>query len=185
ITEKQCLDWANRFAAEKDAQYFNNTLGTLRVVIETGGVSREHNPAFKVGRLGVKRNKLELPEPDQFNKMLEVIESSNFGRGQAQHCADLVRFLAYSGCRISEARGITWADIDLDRGEIRVRNAKRAITSDAPQERYVPIIPPMRELLERLAKEPHLPSATVCAVGECQKSLTAACKKVGTKRITH
>jgi len=43
--------------------------------------------------------KQKLPEPQQFEKMLEEIDTS--GAGQAHHCADLVRFLAFAGCRIT------------------------------------------------------------------------------------
>ena len=183
ITEQDCQDWAARFSAAKDEQYFNNTLSALRSIIEAGGVSRDKNPARKIKRLGVKPTELHLPEPEQFNRILQIVETS--GAGQQQHCADLIRFLAFSGCRISEARKVTWADVDLARGEIRVTNAKRSKRSSGAATRQVPIIPPMRELLDRLAKENPLPSARVCVLGECEKSLARACKLAGVFRLTH
>jgi integrase len=178
-----CQEWANRFAAEKDEQYFNNTLSVLRSILEIGGVPKDNNPARKIKRLGVKPAELHLPETDQFNQMLQVVETS--GAGQARQCADLIRFLAFSGCRISEARKVTWADVDSGRGEIRVWNAKRSKRSNAPQVRQVPIIPPMRELLERLQTSKPAPSDRVCTLSECEKSLARACKLVGVARITH
>jgi integrase len=180
---KQCQTWASAFSTEKDEHYFNNTLSVLRSILEIGGIPREQNPAYRVKRVGVKPTILQLPEPDQFQKMLTEIETS--GAGQAQHCADLVRFLAYSGCRISEAQKVVWSDVDFKRGEIRVWNAKRAKKSNAHSTRQVPIIPPMRELLERLKVTNPLPSQRVCVLGECQKSLTRACERVGTPVITH
>jgi integrase len=143
----------------------------------------DKNPARKIKRLGVKQTELRLPEPDQFNRMLQIVETS--GAGQAQHCADLIRFLAFSGCRISEARKVTWSDVDMDREEIRVCNAKRTKRSNGALTRQVPIIPPMRELLERLKKADPLPSQKVCVLSECEKSLVRACKLVGVARITH
>jgi integrase len=124
-----------------------------------------------------------LPEPDQFQKLLETIETS--GAGQAKYCADFVRFLAYSGCRLSEARQVRWADANLKRGFITIHSAKTRKTNDVSKTRNVPIIPEMKILLDRLATKPHSPQDAVCAVGECEKSLTRACRILGISRITH
>ena len=183
ITEADCRAWASRFAAEYDEQFFNNTLGTLRRILELAGLGRDDNPAFKVKRLGVKAKELKLPEPAQFDALLREIETA--GARQSQHCADLVRFLAFSGCRISEARNVNWSDVDLARQEIRVQTGKRSKTSGASPVRFVPVIPPMRELLERLKAVNPPQEARVCTVGECEKSLTRACKLLGISRITH
>ena len=183
ITETDCLVWASRFAAAYDEQFFNNTLGTLRLILGRAGLGRDENPAFKVRRLGVKSKELQLPEPPHFDALLRAIETA--GSRHSKHCADFVRFLAYSGCRLSEARRVRWSDIDLARQEMRVESAKRAKTSGAGIVRLVPIIPSMRELLERLALAPHTSNDPVCQVGECQKSLTRACSLVGIHRVTH
>jgi len=55
----------------------------------------------------VKPKELELPEHGQFERIVEEIEQSS--APQSHHCADLVRFLAFSGCRISEACGVKLA----------------------------------------------------------------------------
>jgi integrase len=183
ITEDDCREWASRFSAAKDEQYFNNVLSILRSVLELGGIGKDSNPARKIKRLGVKQTELHLPEPEQFNAMLKIVETS--GAGQQQDCADLIRFLAFSGCRISEARRVTWADVDMERGEIRVWNAKRSKRSNASITRQVPIIPPMRELLERLSKDHPAPTDRVCVLGECEKSLVRACEKAEVFRLTH
>jgi integrase len=183
ITEADCHAWASKFAEEYDEQFFNNTLSTLRHILERAGLGRDDNPAFKVKRLGVKPKELRLPEASHFEALLRAIETA--GARQSQHCADFTRFLAFSGCRLSEARQVTWSDVDLARQEIRVQTAKRAKTSGAASMRIVPIIPPMRELLERLKSANPSPNAPVCRVGECEKSLTRACKLLGIPRITH
>jgi integrase len=103
--------------------------------------------------------------------------------------------LAYSGCRISEAAQVTWSDVDFEKGEIRVRNAKRPKTSSEDALRFVPIIPPMRELLDRLQREyreskllraeQHPERADcVCVMTECLFSLKRACKLNGLPHIS-
>jgi integrase len=184
ITVSQCKEWGKRFSDKFEAVNFNNTLAALRNILKRGGLGRDRNPAFALDRLGAKPKELTLPEPKQFEKLVETIATS--GAGQARHCADLVEFLAYSGCRISEARRVTWQDVDVERGEIKIHNAKRSKTSSAHNLRFIPIIPPMRRLLDRLrVQNKPTPIERVCVLSECQKSIDRACKIVRCPRITH
>ena len=54
--------------------------------------------------------------------------------------------------------------------------------------RRVPMIPDMRQLLERLRSErgePEFSKSPVLRVHECQGAITTACKKLGIARFTH
>ncbi len=130
---------------------------------------------------GVKE--LVLPTKEQFRQLVLTIESS--GAGKAKPCADLVRFLAYTGARLDEAQHVTWHDVDLDRKSIVLRVTKNG------EPRRVPLSAECLTLLTRLRSK--LPSLNgnqttpnpVLSVKECQKSLDSACMKVGMQRITH
>jgi integrase len=183
VTVPNCREWAARLAAKYSPTVFNNTLGTLRMILERAGLGHDDNPARKVKRLGVKPKELKLPEPSQFEALLETVEN---GRGRfSRDCADFMRFLAFSGCRLNEAALVRWQDVSFERNEIRVHNSKSAKTTNKPEFRFVPIIPPMRELLLRLKPATPLPEDPVCSVRECEKSLTKACELRGIARITH
>lgn len=140
-------------------------------------------PARKVKRIGVKMRELKLPETDQFQQLLENLEHG--GGRSSRHGADLVRFLAFSGCRLSEAKGVTWNDVVLDKATLKVRNAKQRATSGAEKYRTIPIISELRSLLERLAEPKPAPEEPVCRVHECEKSLTRACWELKISHITH
>jgi len=183
ITAADCRAWAAQFAAVYSPSVFNNTLGTLRLILKRAGISHDDNPAWEVKRLGIKPKELHLPETDQFTQLLTEVESS--GAGRAKPCADFIRFLAFSGCRLNEARQVCWRDVNFDKMEIRVLNSKSAKTTNKPDFRFVPIIPPMHELLMRLNADDPPADDRVCAVGECEKSLTRACKLLKIHRITH
>lgn len=183
ISEADCRAWAARYATDYSVSVFNNTLSTLRSILERAGIPREENPAFKIKRLGVKPKELMLPEPSQFDALLKTIETA--GARQSKDCADFVRFLAFSGCRLNEARLVRWLDVNLEKMEIRVYNSKSAKTNSKPEFRFVPIIPPMRELLTRLKLGNPSAESSVCNVGECEKSLTRACRLCKVHRITH
>lgn len=183
IGQAACEEWAGKLARKIDAQYFNNVLGTMRLILRRGGIVEAEDPTRGIERQGIDLTPPALPSKEQFREILTQIETS--GAGQQQHCADFARFLAYSGCRLSEARKVTWADVNLVKGVITVHNAKVRRKKDYIPTREVPIIPEMRTLLERLALEPHKQTDRVCVVGECEKALVRACKLVGVPRLTH
>lgn len=179
-----CEEWSKKLAGEIDAQYYNNVLGTFKAILARGGISAdEFNPLHSVKRSGIKKQAITLPEPDKFLDILGLMETS--GAGQQQHVADFARFLAFSGCRLSEARAATWADVNLDKGVLTVHNAKVRRARNWVPTRNVPIISDMRVLLERLKKDSPKPSDRICKVGECEKSLTRACGLLEIPRITH
>ena len=186
FTREQCEEWAGKLALEVDAQYFNNILGTFKAILDRANIGDEDSPLRTVKRMGIELVPPTLPEPDQFLKILDVMQTS--GAGQQQEVADFARFLAFSGCRLSEARAATWADVDMAKGLLTVHNAKVRRARNWKPTRLVPIIPDMNTLLERLAsgyKQGIQSADPICRVGECEKSLSRACKLVGVPRITH
>ena len=81
------------------------------------------NPAAKLSRVKLRQKKLELPSREEFLKFVEKIRTA--GARQSKDCADLVRFLAYSGLRIGEAKYVTWVDADVPRRQLHVRGTRK------------------------------------------------------------
>jgi len=181
ITAHECQAWASKFSKNFDDRLFNNTLSVLRRIIDLGHVGS--NPAKSVRRLGVKPKQLQLPEPSEFERLLDNLE--NAGGRFSRAAADHVRFLAFSGCRLSEASQVTWKDVSLKKGTICVQNAKRHLTSNARQTRLVPIIPDMHELLGRWLSDNPKPSDRVCKVTNCHLALKRACREIGIAHLCH
>jgi len=186
ITKTHCLNWAAKFGAQASPTSLNHTIGILRTLMEIGVEvgARYDNPAKFIKRASERPKQLVLPEPEQFEKF--VLEIENGGGGFSQPCADLVRFLAYGGFRKGEAAQITWADCDMEKGEILVRGDAETGTKNWSVRR-VPMIPDMTALLGGLkAERPNAkPSHRVMEVAECQKAMDRAAKVVGMARITH
>jgi len=187
ITKSDCLSWATKFGLENASSTFNHSLGILRQVFEIAVESgaRYDNPAKSIKRVTERSQKLRLPEPEQFDRFVKEIETS--GSGHARPCANLVRFLAYGGFRITESKYITWADCDFDKGAITVRGEPETGTKGAGDPRTAPMIPEMDQLLRRLQAERPGDSADtpVMRVHECQKAMNRAARIVGMERITH
>ncbi len=184
IKEQEVRDWAQRYAEQFAPNFFNNSLNVLRQIFALAGLSREANHAFKIKRLGIRPKTLELPTTAEFEKLLTLIETS--GAAQAKDCADLVRFLSFTGCRISEMKQAFWRDVAWQSNEMSIHCAKRRRTSSAALTRTVPMIPALRQLLERLRQEQQpQPDDRICKLSECQGALTRACRLVGCARLTH
>jgi integrase len=186
ISERECLNWAARFGAKYSASVYNNTVGTLRHILDIAIAegARYGNPAAIVKKARIRQKVLMLPEHEQFLALVAEIE--NAGAWCSRDCADLVRFLAFGGFRKGEAETITWADCDFGKGEIVVRGDPETGTKNWSIRR-VPMIPDMRELLERLRAErpTDLPQSPVMRVQECQGAINSACKKLAITRFTH
>lgn len=191
IAKAECVEWRNRFALKYSPTAFNHTLGILRAIFEIGieAGARRDNPAKvkEMKRLRETSKRLRLPEPDQFEKFVKEIESS--GSGHSKPCAELVRFLAFGGFRITEAKHITWGDCDFKRGNISVYGEPETGLKGrrAGEAREVPMIPDMRRLLESMRKEraDEAPTAKVTRVSECQRAMDRAAKRFGIARLTH
>jgi len=111
----------------------------------------------------------------------------NSDGGWAERCADLVEFLAYSGCRIGEAARVEGHHCDFEKGEITVLGDPVTGTKNW-EIRRVPMIPDMRRLLERLRKErgeAKFASSPVMLIHQCQGAIDTACKKLSIPRFTH
>jgi integrase len=186
ITKSDCLNWRAKFAQDYAGTRINAAISFLKHVIEIGVENglRYDNPAKLIPRAKVRLKHLALPEPEQFEKLVQEIQKA--GGGTSHDCADLVSFLAFGGFRISEAAQIVWADCDFKKGEILVRGDKETGTKNWGVRR-VPMISEMKHLLEKIRSERENESSEtgVMRVHECQKALNRAANRVGVTRITH
>jgi integrase len=122
--------------------------------------ARFNNPAAALSRIKVRQKQLELPSRDEFLRFVEAIRTA--GARQSKDCANLVRFLAYSGVRIGEAKFVTWSDVNFDRRQLHVKGDPETATKNG-ETRYVPMIPELEKMLRKLrAERPDEPSRALC-----------------------
>jgi integrase len=186
ITQTDCKGWASIYCKKASPTNYNNTIALLRHILAIGienGVLYS-NPAAGLKRAAIRQKEIVLPSIDKFNALLA--EMRNARSRYSPHCANFAAGLAFTGCRVGEAREISWRDVDFELGEIVVRGDATTGTKNW-ELRRVPLIPDARALLQRMRNERPGESldAKVFRVRECQKALDRACKKVGADRITH
>lgn len=186
VTPADCRGWAAKLAKKASPTRFNNTVAALRHIFDAAveaGI-RYNNPAGTLKRLPIRQKQLTLPSTSQFLKFVEAIETA--GAWCSRDCADFVRFLAFSGCRKGEAAQVEWRDVDLAKGELVVRGDAETGTKNW-EVRRVPMIPALRELLERLraARAEESEGGKVLRVREAQRAMDHAAGKIRCPRVTH
>jgi integrase len=190
ITTQQCSDWAAKLKSDIASQYFNNVVGTLRLIFEEGikallksGGDKIENPVAELSRAKISQRALHLPERDQFKKLVEVIRQSGAWGGRA---ANLVEFLAYSGTRLyTEAQWVKWEDVDWQRNEIIVRGNPETGTKNW-EIRRIPLISDMENLLNQMKVEHGGQCAgKILEIIECPITLQKACAEIGIAKLRH
>ena len=113
VSERDCSEWLVRFQKQYAPSVVNNAIGTLRSVFAEAVTSgaRFGNPAANLSRMRIRAKQLELPSREQFLRFVEEIRTA--GARQSKDCANLVRFLAYSGLRLGEAKFVAWSDVQF------------------------------------------------------------------------
>ncbi|MBI3852580.1 MAG: site-specific integrase [Verrucomicrobia bacterium] len=187
ISKADCLAWAARFGNTASPSAFNNTVGTFKLVldipVEAG--ARYDNPGTHIKRRKIRQKVLHLPSQDKFPELVATIRKADGAWGRK--CADLVEFLAYSGCRKGEAARIEGQHCSFEKAEITVLGDPVTGTKNW-EIRRVPMIPDMRRLLDRINSErgeKEFSATPLMRVQECQGAINTACKKLGIARFTH
>jgi integrase len=185
ITKRDCEEWGRRFVASSCA--YNNTVGTLRMLFDIAIAhdARTDNPAKGIKKVRVRTTREKnIPSRDEFNALLKEVRKVKVGR--VRMCADLIRFLAFSGMRKSEAARVLWEDCDFEKEKITVKGDPETGTKNWDT-RTIPMIGEMRNLLEEMrgGRPDAKPTDRVTEVKECQGVLNRACKAAGVRRLTH
>ena len=158
----------------KSRKTVKNAWGLVSAALRDAGASL---PAVKVGKVPIK----EIP-------FLQADEIMPFCKAMEGDVAEIAALLELHGLRASEVKGLTWSDIDLSRGFIRVHSAvvpnkenkyvAKDTTKNATSTRTVPImIPRLKEILAAVEDK------TGCVVSlhptNCLRRINQGCEAAG------
>jgi integrase len=184
-----CERWVQGRAGKVAPQTMAHELNAMRAVFD---YAVDHglilaNPAKKIKRRKVVHAPMTIPTREQFRRLVDTIRESDgreFSQGMAANGADLVEFLAYSGCRLNEGISITWADVDFQKGTFTVTGGERGTKNH--EYRTVPMAEALRGLLQRLhdTRRPK-PTDSISFNNSARKSLQTACRRLGYPQFTH
>lgn len=121
----------------------------------------------------------ETPTWEQFHALVADIRAQRFNP-DAQDSADYVEFIGLAGIGNAEANNLTWGDVNLAKGKIKIHRQKTDVGF------MIPISLRLRGLLEKLKgqDEPSY-NANILKIRDAKKALTAACKRLNVPRFGH
>ena len=152
------------------------------IALEQGVLYR--NPAAGLTRRTLTRKLPELPTAAEFAAIVKSVREA--GGWCSDPCGDVIEFLAYTGCRIDEARNVRWADVTPD--GIWIRGGTDGTKNR--ESRFLPMNVRLQALIQSLRDDPRYRRTSrddsyLLAVKQCGVAITGACTKLGIKRFTH
>lgn len=137
VTPAQVVAWRDKAAAKATARTANNKLKIVRILFQCAwrdGLIVD-NPAAKVDGLKLAESSRRPFTVPELKSILQVASTEWKG---------MVLAGVYTGQRLKDLAGLTWSNIDLDRGEIRLT------TSKTGRSQVLPIARALRAYLEKL-----------------------------------
>jgi len=147
------------------------------------------------GRLKKKITKkaLILPSRMQLGALFAAMENNGSVGGGGAEAADFCRFLMMSGARLGEVAVTLWQLVLWERQLVNLPGFKSETSA-----RFIPLFSELAGLLRKVqvrrksAARFHpegtaflAPTDSLFRIKECQKTIDAACKRIGMQRITH
>ncbi len=159
--------------------------GVFDYAVEIG--LRVDNPAAHIRRKPIHSKRPTVPTREQFQQLVAAIRLSD-GRADSQakasDGADLVELLAYSGCRLDEARNLRWRDVDFDRDVITITGGERGTKNH--ETRTTPMNAALRQLLVRLRPESNpQPDDLIMKIKSARKCIDTATRRLGLPHLSH
>jgi integrase len=181
ISRLDCEHWATRRCKQVRSRTFNSELETMKLVFNYGishGLLLE-NPAAGLKRRRLDTKPVVIPSRDEFKTLIaEMRRPGHWCPASRQ--ADTIEFLAYSGCRLGEARELRWGDVDFERGTVPVTGGVRGTKNH--ECRVIPLFLSLRRLLLDLKsrlKRPPRPSDRILAITDTRSGLVTASRRAG------
>jgi integrase len=160
---------------------------------EAATINRETSALARMFTLAMKAGKLSWrpPFPDRLEEkharqgFFEIDDYRAIRAHLAPAYQDVLDFAYFSGWRRSEITGLTWAEVDLPGGLIRLSPER----SKSKEGRRLPLSPPLREVLGRRLAARRLDVPLVFhhhdghRIGDFRKAWATACVKAGLSRV--
>ena len=155
-------------------QIFVYARDTLRIVLD--------NPVEGLKRKKEPKAGIVIPSKEQFRALVDELRSGHRSTGQA---GDLVEFLAYSGCRVAEARGVRWRDINAQLGTVLITGGE--IGTKNHEARTIPLFAPLARLLNSMKsrKAAESDDAFIFRIENARLQIMRACERLGLPRWGH
>ena len=183
ISVRDCEEWAVDRGKGIASSTFNKDAQVLKAVFKYA-VDRGmllDNPAAVIKAKRVTDKRVLIPTREQFDLLCDTILGLD---PRARESYPLVKLLATSGMRLSEATNVKWGEIDFERDHFVVSGGE--VGTKNREVRTVPLFPAMRKFLESVFDVGKMPrDKYLFKFKSARKALDTACRIAGLPRFTH
>ena len=181
-TRAEAAKWWRDIAKQYAAQRANNVLGMAKrlgkLLVESGALMDD--PTSDLKRKKIPETQIYSPSQPVICSIIESIRSQK--KARSEESADFVAFIAYSGCRLGQAKAFRWKHIEADWIVFisGVPGTKGAAT------RRLPISGKLREVIDRLQERRHELASDddlVFSIQSPHEALTRACVRLGVPHL--
>ncbi len=189
ITRRHCESWLTERGGNIAPQTFAHELDTMRAVfnyaINLGLILA--SPCKDIKRRKIVSKLIQVPSRDEFHRLVLAIRESDgrvSSQVKAKEGADLVELLAYSGCRLDEARNLRWQDVSFEHRRITITGGDRGTKNH--EFRTVPMTDALHRLLESMRRERTTnPTDLLFSIKSARKCLETASRHLGLPVYSH
>jgi integrase len=178
-SEGEAAIWWKKVTKKFSPYKCNALLRFVRVMVKIlidAGV-RTTDPTRSIKRMRAVKIEKALPSDDKLKDLIQSVEDQK--KRVSLQSAYLIRFLAYTGCRVGEARRVQWEDIE---GQwLKVKGEADTGTKNWSV-REVPISKPLKELLKEM--RPDEPAGPLFTIKSPRFALTNACERMKIPHLT-
>lgn len=182
IAQSQFEKWKIKRAPLVAARTFNYEREVLRRVLDYAKTTLRiilENPALEIKKRKVGKAEVVIPTKDQFRILVEKLRAEP----RVKEAADFVELLGYSGMRLGEATQVCWRDVKFDADTLLITGGEQGTKNH--EVRTLPLFPPLRRLLERLATAHPIASDRIFSLSSAKKAIGTACEKSGLPHFGH
>jgi integrase len=140
LTKAEFIAYRNSLSATVSATTTNNHLALVKMLFRSArrDVVFSDNPVEFIGYVRAAGRKAKEKRPFTLAELQAVLAVA------APEWRSLILFGLYTGQRLSDLVSLTWNNIDLERGEVRL------VTSKTSRTMIIPMAPPLRANIESL-----------------------------------
>lgn len=110
---------ATPYEANRALAYFSKAMSLCHKEWEL----RQDNPCLGIKRFPEKKRERFLRD-EELSQLGEALRKAEEAEAMPKNVLDAIRLLALTGCRLSEVLCLTWPEVDVEQGALRLNEAK-------------------------------------------------------------
>lgn len=139
LSSKMLQDYLNSLAERYSLNSIKKVWGLIKTCVRYAEAKKDIEPMYlrvtvttpSEANVSVKKKKIQVPSAEEMRLIYEeAVKSCANGSKKYGNAAYVIILIMYTGMRVSEAIGLQWKDVDIERRQITVNRSLAMIRED-------------------------------------------------------